>query len=99
MRLSRFFTRWTLRQDQWLLRLLVFLQKTKHFKLWFIANPQDRKEHALHFQNYVDADLAADLSTRRSTSVWFSILTGQEGTRIPIGAHFKRQGQVGLGRE
>ena len=96
VRLSRFFTKWTLRQDQWLLRLMGYLQRTKDYKLWFIVNPKDLDEKTLCFDNFVDADLAGDFTTRRSTSGWVGLLNGQSGTCIPIGAHAKRQGQVGL---
>ena len=37
VRLSRYFTKWTLRQDQWLLRLVGYLQRTKKYKLWIIS--------------------------------------------------------------
>ena len=47
VRLSRFFTIWPLRQDQWLLRFVVYLQRTKHYKLWFIVNPKDLDDKAL----------------------------------------------------
>ena len=48
------------------------------------------------FDNFVDADLAGDFSTRRSTSDWVGLLKNDSGTRISRCAHAKRQGQLGL---
>ena len=61
-----------------------------------ISNSQDLHQNTLQLDTFLHADHGGDPSTRRSTSGLFSILTGKHGTRIPIAAHSKRQGQTGL---
>ena len=93
-RLTRYLTRWTLRQDDWLLRLLGFLKFSAEWALHFAICPEEfEQKGGIKFENWSDSDLAGDPPTKRSTSGGCGFLKGKK-TRALVHAYCKRQGQV-----
>ena len=95
-RLTRFLTRWTRRQDAWLLRLLGYLRKTSKMKLNFKIHPPDFESGGDGiFENWHDADLGGDKSSRRSTTGGLGRLKGSKSNAL-VWAMCKRQGATAL---
>ena len=95
-RLTRYLTKWMVRQDQWLIRLLCYLKATAHYKLNFQICPEDFLDGGDgEFENWSDADLGGDKPTGKSTSGGLGLLKGSK-TRALVHAHCKRQGSTAL---
>ena len=95
-RLTRYLTKWMVRQDMWLCRLIGYLKRTMYMKLNFRIHPDDFAEGGLgEFENWADADLGGDKLTKRSTSGGLGLLVGPR-SRALVYAHCKRQGQTGI---
>jgi hypothetical protein len=93
-RLTRYLTKWMVRQDFWLVRVLCYLKATSHYKLNFEIYPPDFEEGGDgKFENWSDADLGRDKPTGRSTSGGLGLFKGSK-TRALIHAYCKRQGQT-----
>ena len=95
-RLTRYLTKWMVRQDMWLCRLIGYLKRTMMMKLNFRIHPDDFEENGGgEFENWADADLGGDKASKRSTSGGLGLLVGPR-SRALVYAHCKRQGQTGI---
>ena len=97
-RLTRYIAaaRWMVRQDNWLYRVLGYLQRTSKMKLHYQIYPPDFEEGGDgSFECWADSDLGGCDLTKRSTSGGCALLVGSK-SRALVEAHCKRQGQTGL---